>query len=496
LVSHAQSSEFIDDVQIQYQTFNIDTKSITYPFTSFSIKDVVKYHGLYFCLFKEESLDRKFNVKFSHILVIQPDDFSFREVDIPEGIVFSDYSQMFVRNDSILIKGYYKNEKDYYITDSISSKNGITCWTLKETTPLSSVVFEDEHYKIVFTDKGEWGSYISFINMSDDVEHIYRFGGGRIFKQSDGYYFCNNVWIGKITNPQDGVIHQRGSGYLDAHASRPETLFYLNGSNQYFINHERDTLLNAFFMHDNVIHMIETDKDGSYLTKFDGETLIRLNKLNQRYEHIGCSNLGFFSGGNGGLFYCQTSFNNSFDKFGLIDTSNNLVKIINVITNQRPSLSFSDNDGLKETLAFVTDGFSSKTIEDADILESRLGSYRNTIPSHLKYESQYKSESRTYYRFVDNNTVISAEYGYDPNTGFLNSLFLEWRPFSELSGSINYSEKTPFPESLIKEKVIATINEILPCKTKKEKEDYIREINGVKINLWKSGIRLLIERTK
>ena len=122
LVSHAQPSELIDEVQIQYQTFNIDTKSITHPFTSFSIKDVVKYHGLYFCLFKEEPLDSHFNKKFSHILVIQPDDFSFREVDIPEGLVFSDYSQMFVRNDSILIKGYYKDEKDYFITDGISSE--------------------------------------------------------------------------------------------------------------------------------------------------------------------------------------------------------------------------------------------------------------------------------------------------------------------------------------------------------------------------------------
>ena len=456
----------------------------------------MKYHGLYFCLFKEEPLDSHFNKKFSHILVIQPDDFSFREVDIPEGLVFSDYSQMFVRNDSILIKGYYKDEKDYFITDGISSENKKNCWTIKETIPLSSVVFEDEDYKIVFTDKGEWGSYMSFINLSDDVEHVYRLGGGRIFKQPDGYYFCNNVWIGKITNPQDGVIHQRGSGYLDAHASHPETLFYLNGTNQYFINHDRDTLLNAYFMHDNVIHMIETDKDGSYLSKFDGEKTIRLNKLNQRYEYIGCSNLGYFSGGNGGLFYYLPSLNNSDDKFGLIDTSNNLVKIINVITNQRPSLSFSDKEGLKETLAFVTDRFSSKTIEDVDVLESRLGSYRNTIPSHLKYESQYKSESRTYYRFVDNNTVISAEYGYDPNTGFLNSLFLEWRPSRELSESINYSEKTPFPESLIKQKVITTINEILSCKTKKEKEDYTWEINGVKINLWNSGIRLLIEKTK
>ena len=500
LASHAQSSELINDIKIQYQTFNIDTKSITHPFTSFSIKDVVKYHGLYFCLFKEEAIDRQFFNQFSHILVIQPDDFSFSEVDIPKGVVFSDYSQMFVRNDSILIKGYYEDDKDYYITNCISRENEKTCWTLKETTRLSSVVFEDDDYKIVYTNNGEWGSYMSFIDQSDDVEHIYRFGGGRIFKQPDGYYFCNNVWIGKITNPKEGIIHQRGSDYFDAHASHPETVFCYNAVNNFFINHDKDTLLSAYFMHDNVIYMIETDKTGSYLSKFDGQKPIRINKLNQRYQYIGCSNLGYFSGGNGGLFYCLPSQNNGDDKFYLIDTSNNFVKIIDVITNQRPSLSFSGKDGLKETLAFVTDRFSSKTIEDADALESHLGSYRNIIPSYLKYKSQYKSESRTYYRLVDKNTFTSAEYGYDPNTGFLNSLFLEWRPSSELSESrYNNKKDKSFPERQIRQKVIATINQSLPCKPKKKDGDsYIWTLNGVKIDLWNSysGIRLLIEKTK
>jgi hypothetical protein len=115
------------------------------------------------------------------------------------------------------------------------------------------------------------------------------------------------------------------------------------------------------------------------------------------------------------------------------------------------------------------------------------------------YKSQYKSVSRTYYRFVDDRIFVSAEYGYDSNTGLLNSLFLEWRPSSELSGSRYNYKKTPFPKNLIRQKVIATINETLPCKPKKKDEDsYIWTLNGVKIDLWKSysGIRLLIEKTK
>ncbi len=492
LVSHAQSLKQKDDIQIQYHTVNIDTKSVTHPFTSLYINDVVKYHGLYFCLFREKPLDEHFSNQFSHILVIHPEDFSFSEVDIPDSVVFSNYSQMFVRNDSILIKGYYRDEKDYYITNSISSEKEKACWVLKETSPVSSVVFKDEDYKIVFTDMGEWGHYMSFIDLSDDVEHLYRIGGGRIFRQPDGFYFCNNKWIGEIANPKDGVIHERGSGYYDAYASLPDTLFRFEGFDKYFTSHDEDTLLNAYFMHDNVIHMIETDQKGSYLSKFAEGKIVRLNNLNQRYEHIGCSNLGAISGGNGGLFYCLPSLN-CHDTFGLIDIDSNLIKIINVVTNQAPSITFSGKDGLKETLAFVIDGFSSKTIGDADTLESKLGSYRNTINSYLKYESQYESESRTFYRFVDSDIFVSAEYGYDANTGLLNCLFLEWRPCSELSVSrYNNGEEKSCSESQIRQEMIATINEILQCKPKKKKGGYVWATNDVIIALWSSGARLLI----
>ena len=497
LASHAQSSELINDIKIQYQTFNIDTKSITHPFTSFSIKDVVKYHGLYFCLFKEETLDIYYFGNYSHILVIHPKDFSFSEVDKPENVVFSDHSHILVRNDSVLIKNYHEDEKDYCIIDSVCNERGDICWALKEISPLSSVVHEDNEYKIAFIDEGEWGQYLSFIDQSDNVEHIYRCGG-QIFKKPDGFYICDGTWIGRITNPKEGIVHEQGSSYMDAKASHPETLFF-HDSPHFIYRPDKDTLMNAFFIHNDTIHMFETDKNGTYLSKFDGQRIMRLSQLKQRYEYISRPQWGNNCKGDGGLFYCLQNLDDKDGNFGLIDIEKNLVNIISVVTNQSPTITLTGNDGLKETLAFVTDKFSSKTIDDADELESRLGSHRNTIPRHLMYKSRYKSVSRTYYRFVDDSIFVSAEYGYDSKTGLLNSLFLEWRPSSELSGSrYNYKE-TLFPKDLIRQKVIATINETLPCRPKKKDGDsYIWTLNGVKIDLWKSysGIRLLIEKTK
>ena len=80
---------------------------------------------------------------YSHILVIHPEDFSFCEVDKPENVVFSDYSQILVRNDSLLIKSYHEDEKDYCIIDSVCNESGDICWTLKEVSPLSFQVSKE-----------------------------------------------------------------------------------------------------------------------------------------------------------------------------------------------------------------------------------------------------------------------------------------------------------------------------------------------------------------
>ena len=82
-----------------------------------------------------------------------------------------------------------------------------------------------------------------------------------------------------------------------------------------------------------MIHMIQTDRDGSYLSKFDGEKAVRLKKLKKRYEHISCSELGNSSGGNGGLYYCFPSPKSDDLNFDLIDIDNNLIKITTVQRN-------------------------------------------------------------------------------------------------------------------------------------------------------------------
>ena len=73
------------------------------------------------------------------------------------------------------------------------------------------------------------------------------------------------------------------SSYWNTPASNPEILFSPS---------DPDILLNAFFMHNDTIHMLETYKDSTYLSKFDGQGISHIKSLEQKVSHIFSSSLG------------------------------------------------------------------------------------------------------------------------------------------------------------------------------------------------------------
>ena len=346
LVSCAQmpnESNETKDMEIVYQTFHIDSKSITHPSSFFYLEGCAKYHGQYFCLFREDSIVKSWKNSYYHILVIQPTDSTVTEisktaaryVEFRSGRTY-DYPQMFVRNDSLLIEGYDVGEVGYKyhcIIDSICGDEGSSCWKLKEISQPSSIVYDDDEYSVKFTDYGEWGQYMGFIDKSDMQEHIYRCWG-KVFKRQDGYYLCSNTAICRIPNPKEGIVHSDVTvidghtiytGYENAPASDPEILF--SPQNPAMMSH-------AFFMYNDTIHMLETYKDSTYLLKFDGQDIVRLKSLDQEIGRIFSSSLGKDYIGYGDTFNFVNKSKDGEGNFGIIDIDGNQLRIINLVTNQ------------------------------------------------------------------------------------------------------------------------------------------------------------------
>ena len=358
LVSCAQmpkESNESKDVDIVYRTYHIDSKSITRPSSFFYLEGCAKYHGQYFCLFCESPIDKK-GKSYYHLIVIQPSDSTVSEISKTERkhIEFKscrayDYPQMCVRNDSLLIAGYDAGEGGYKyhcIIDSICGDDGSSCWKLKEIPQPSSVVFEDDEYSVKFSNYREWGRYMSFIDKSDLKEHIYN-GWGKVFKRQDGYYLCSNAAICRIANPKEGLVHTGvtnfddyivETGYVNAPASDLEILFYPS---------DPDILLNAFFMHNDTIYMLETYKDSTYLSKYDGQGILRVKGLEQKISYIFSSSLGKDFIGYGDTFNFVNETEDGEEHYGIIDIDGNQMTIINLVTNQ-PSGNNYDIDKMIE----------------------------------------------------------------------------------------------------------------------------------------------------
>ena len=328
----ANESNVNKDVEIVYRTYKIDSKSFTHPSTTLSFEGCAKYHGQYFCLFEE-------GIICFHILVIPSDNSKVHEVHIPEETSFI-HPQLFVRNDSLLVISSGEDDS-FCIIDSICGENKLPIWKLKKIQSISSIVYEDKDFCVKFTDKGEWGQYLSFIDKSDFQEHIY-WCWGKVLKRQDGYYLCSNEAISRITNPKEGIVHPSGEDYYNYYekpVSHPEILFSPS---------DPDIMLNAFFMHNDTIYMLETYRDSTFLSKFDGQGITRIMLLEQKINYIFSSSLGNNYIGYGDTYNFINKSKDEEGHYGIIDIDGNQIKIVNLLTNQ-PSGDNHDIDKLIES---------------------------------------------------------------------------------------------------------------------------------------------------
>lgn len=483
------AGEVIDGIRFVNEKMSIDPASFTYPLTDITIQCVVKYHGFYFCLCREEPKDEDIYKEFYHILAIRQTDDSISHVSMPAVARISQYSQMFVRNDSLLIKGYYdKHDKDYCVLNHPVAGDSVSHWVLQETSTLSRVVYEDRDFAVTYTDSGEWGEYLGFIDRSNLQEHLY-WGSAKVFKLSDGYYVCGRKAIGVIANPKEGILKKSDKDYYAERASAPKTLFK---HEHHLFDWERpDTAMAAYFMHKNTIYLFEIDPSGSYLAKLDGNRVKRIKKLARHFGYISNSPLANNSYDGGGVFLYSSSSKRGSSS-GIMDINDGVVKMISVHIHHLP-VTVTGTDGLEKTLSFVMKGFATKTIGDVETLERQLNSYHNGIPTKLNYSTNHQSESRIYYRIPSATTMVKANYGYDAVDSTLNSLMLIWKPARELLGK----KVGVFSKKRIRQEIISTITRVLKRSPKKDADGtLIWKANGVTIELWKHSqeVRLLIER--
>lgn len=224
---------------LTYDTTCIDRQMLGSPDARCRIKSVCQDANNLFLLVNYSNSQLNSTHSIRQIVVdINREDGKTRIIDVPEQPEWvGEYQNMFVRNDSIILK-----RNSYYFTDMVEynlSKQNLenavtdadrlyhkeeielmhdymlvpssTSW--QATTLADDAIWDDHDYHVTIMPCGEWGYYIMFCRKHDSRKFIYQWHSGmggsvgnilRCFEWKGTYYVVGRKGIFTVRHPEQG----------------------------------------------------------------------------------------------------------------------------------------------------------------------------------------------------------------------------------------------------------------------------------------------------
>ena len=451
----------------------IDIDSFCMPLGDVNLMSVAKYHNHYIVLFRERFYDHSTISEFSHIIAISENNHHIQIVKSNIGrFDISDHAKMFVRNDSLLIKGYYKNDKNFCIEEADGK------WMMNEVQAVGNQIYEDSIYRVDFSDFGEFGSYLSFIEKESQIEHAYSCIGTRIFRLSDGYYLCGNYGIGYIADPNKGkTVKVRECNMYTV--SVPEVLYDIQKGRSLWFN-PIDTIYHAAFMHNNKIHLLASDRKTTYIEVFDGN---RTQKVWSLGTKLATSITSCVFGKNNQREGALCWFNGINDREGFVDIHGDSISIFELRLKHRPIIH-TNKDAVQQTLKHFLPVLKTSTLSDADAFEKQIGGITNghIRSCHVADVDKPNLVEKSYYHLISPKLTQKTTYGFDKDTNMLDYIIIEWVNTQTILTGSYHSIKN----SLIANKMISIVNKATGCRPTSTTKERIWQKNNLRLSLWKS----------
>ncbi|MXN91234.1 hypothetical protein GR160_08330 [Flavobacterium sp. Sd200] len=239
-----------------------------------AIRPLLHYNDkYYYSSFAKDSLGY---YRFSHVGIIDPDG-NIRKIKCSiDGAEFG-RDDIFIHNDSVIIKSYYDPEA--FFLDEKNEKS-------VSVKTVDDVVFEDDEYYVTSLDYGEWGSATWFKDKKTGVEYeAAGFLTPEILKFKGSYYLISPNEVNVIDDPKK--LENIGKGnykrFLGKNGIR---VFYERSVRGYDkgirnlyrgdITYERtdDFCFGPTFIHNGSIRFIVNDNNKEYIAKIENGKII------------------------------------------------------------------------------------------------------------------------------------------------------------------------------------------------------------------------------
>lgn len=469
-----QSMALTEKFYVSKSFIEIETDSFCMPLGDVYLMSVAKYHNHYIALFRERFYDNSTLSEFSHIIALSENNHTIQIIKSCIGrFDICEYAQMFVRNDSLLIKGYYKNDKNYCIEETDGR------WMMKEVGTVGNQIYEDSIYRVDYSDFGEFGCYLSFIEKESHVEHAYSSMNTRIFRLSDGYYLCGKYGIGYIAEPNNGKT-VKVREHVEYAASIPEVLYDIQKGRSLWFDPKIDTTYHAAFMHNNKIHLLASDRTTTYIETFDGNRMQKVWSLGRKLA-TSITSCDFGKNNQRGDALCW--FNGIRDRDGFIDIHGDSICIFELRLKHRP-ITYTNKNAVQQTLERFLPVLKTSTISDADEFEEQIGGITNghIRSCHVADVDRPNLVEKSYYHLISSKLTQKTTYGFDKDTNILDYIIIEWVNTQTILTGSYHSIKN----SLILNKMISIVNKVTGCRPTSTTEERIWRKNNLQLSLWKS----------
>ena len=460
----------------------IDAKQFCHPLSEVALCAATKYHGHYIVMFNEQLHDGTSFEIFLHILAISTADHSIKTIktDIDGHFDMDSRDEMFVRNDSLLIKSRFDNGNNYYIETSGDE------WLMKKIPAVSEQAYEDDTYRVNYTDHGEFGQYLSFIEKENQVEHAYHSKGDRVFKMPDGYYVCGRYGVSFISDPSEGsVINIRDMREYPASvpAQRYDILKGRRGT--FGLGPKIDTAYHAAFVHNGKIHLLASNSHDTYIERFDGKNVHKVWSMGRKLSSQVNSSIYDRNRQNDGAL-CW--YNGTKNHCGIVDIERDSIRITR-LTLKRDTILYTNQNTVKKTLKHFLPKLKTSTLADATAFEEQNGGITNGLfqSCHVQDVSKPNLQEMRYYHLIDRRLTQITTYGFDKESRVIDYIVIEWlNTQALLNGGFN-----KINEKRLSQQMINTVSQMLG-KPKTSNEERVWHNNGLKIALWNTMPLLIV----
>ena len=426
---NASKEKAYSGIKIEYDTLIVNIKG--------SIGQILKFNEKYYCIVER---DNPFSSNpFRDFYILSSKGKVEYKAEISEKMNTGYYNDLFIRNDSIILKDYYDHLTFYFDTASYK-------W--KEIKEADDLIYEDKDYSVFYLDFGEWGSTVWFKNKRTNKEYELESSFPKIHKIDSVYYLTKGRSIIKISNPEHlklcnpnyyyEVVEKQEWSQGSSSRTGVEAIFQDTSS-----LHEAKLHIATSLVVNDTLFCICEDKNSTYIGYADGLKIKPAKIIGKDMSMFKRHNT--YRGD-------QNKYRNQLIQFeskdrkriGWLEINKNIIRVVDIVNTDKAKIIGKERaNSIFEMLTdYHLKNFDKLPIKQLDSIVPYYGGYDVTPKHELLYEGDPCLRS---YKIIEDTTItLLLEYYYKRSDNSPKIVTYEWRETRENSYNLYASDDEKF----------------------------------------------------